>query len=287
MTHEEELSQLRERLRETQSQLVRSEKMAALGVLTAGVAHELNNPIGFVKNNTVMLGEYLQVLLPVLRTSLAWAAESDGQALSAQIAAVSGDEALEPIIEDIVPLLEDTLEGAQRIAEIVGALRAFARADTAKGERFDINQCVQDTLKVACNELKYKARVVQELSDTQALLGRPGEINQVILNLLVNAAQAITTFGEIRISTAQIGSEVRLSITDNGCGIADTDLARVFTPLFTTKPAGKGTGLGLSISHDIVTTHGGRIEVASTLGEGSEFSVFLPAARERIDDQLT
>nr|WP_242471064.1 ATP-binding protein [Thiocystis violacea] len=256
--------------------------MAVLGSLTAGVAHELNNPIGFVKNNTVMLEEYLQVLLPVLREVLVWSREPEGLAatLGERIASASGGEDLEPILDDLAPLLADTREGAQRLEDIVGGLRSFARADTPEGEPFDINQCVKDALKVAWNELKYKATVVQSMTEVQVLNGKPGEIKQVILNLLVNASQALADYGEIRLGTRQLDGEVEFFIADTGTGIAQEHLERLFTPFFTTKPAGKGTGLGLSISRDIVTAHGGRIEVTSKLGEGSEFRVFLPIPQD-------
>lgn len=281
MKAEEEL----ERLREVQAERLQSEKMAALGALTAGVAHELNNPIGFVKNNTVMLGEYLEVLVPVVREVLAWTRQSDeGASLGARIAEVSGGEALEPILDDIEPLFEDTRDGVLRMEAIVGGLRRFARADSAEGELFDINQCVQDALKVAWNELKYKATVAQDLGDIPPLRGKPGEINQVILNLLVNAGQAIVKSGEIQISTCMLGDEVRLSVVDDGRGILETDMERLFTPFFTTKPAGKGTGLGLAISRDIVTAHGGRIEVRSAPEEGAQFDVFLPIPSEATCD---
>lgn len=278
VTEAQELTRLQRKLGEMQAQLIQSGKMAALGALTCGVAHELNNPIGFVKNNTMMLEEYLQVLVPVLREVLDWTEGPEGHdsSLRQRIDAASGGEALTPILEDIEPLLSDTRDGARRVEDIVGGLRSFARTDAPEGEPFDLNQCVRDTLKVAWNELKYKATVTQELERLPPLRGRPGEINQVILNLLVNAAQALPSHGEVRIETRLMGSEVRLSIADTGAGIPEEHLERIFTPFFTTKPVGKGTGLGLSISRDIVLAHGGRIEVDSRLGEGSRLSVYLP-----------
>ena len=278
MKEAQELDRLRTQLGDMQTQLIQSGKMAALGALTCGVAHELNNPIGFVKNNTMMLEEYLQVLVPVLREVLDWTQGPEGNdsSLRKRIALASGGEALTPILDDIEPLLTDTRDGARRVEEIVGGLRSFARTDTPEGEPFDLNQCVRDTLKVAWNELKYKANVIQELGKIPPLQGRPGEINQVILNLLVNAAQALNGHGEIRIETRLMGSEVRLKVADDGSGIPEEHLERIFEPFFTTKPVGKGTGLGLSISRDIVLAHGGRIEAQSRLGEGSTLSVFLP-----------
>ena len=270
MSDETELARLRGELDELRAQLVRSEKLATLGSLAAGVAHELNNPIGFVKNNMTMLGEYMNELVPAMRASLA----DPGGDLAATI-------------DDIGPLMEDTREGIHRIAEIVAGLRGFARLDVSDVEHFDLNQCVADTLKVAAYELKYKAKVVQDLGDIPSLAGRPGEVNQVILNLLVNAAQAIPEFGEIRILTRRQGDEVELLVADDGPGIAPEHMQQLFTPFFTTKAVGKGTGLGLSISHDIVAAHGGRIEVTSGQPKGAEFRVFLPVSREGTHDSNT
>jgi two-component system, NtrC family, sensor kinase len=282
MNDDQETSRLQHQIAETRTQLFHSSKMAALGTLTAGVAHELNNPIGFVKNNLVMLEEYLRVLLPVLQV-ISETSRGDEGALAERLAQARAGEDLRSILDDIVPLLADTSDGVQRLAEIVASLRSFARVDGPESEPFDLNQCVRDTLKVAGHELKYKAHVFQSLGEIPLLDGKPGEINQVILNLLVNAAQAITAFGEIRISTQCLGDEVCLSVADNGPGILPEHLEQVFTPFFTTKPASQGTGLGLSISRDIIRTHGGRVEVSSTLSEGSEFRVFLPLPHKAAD----
>jgi two-component system NtrC family sensor kinase len=281
MAQTDELERLHEQLREMQAKLMQSEKMAALGALTTGVAHELNNPIGFVKNNAAMLDEYMRVVLPALRETLAYAnQENSPRDLKTRLEAASCGEDLGMMLDDIEPLLADTLDGVGRVEEIVGGLRRFARADSPEGELFDLKQCIEDTLKVAWNEIKYKANVVQTLEDTPPLFGKPGEINQVILNLLINAAQAIPEFGEIRIQTQSLKDEILLGIADDGLGISQEHMQRLFTPFFTTKPAGVGTGLGLSISRDIITTHGGRIEVASTPNKGSEFHIFLPLPAE-------
>ena len=285
MKDDQETPHPHSQIAEIRTQLFHSSKMAALGTLTAGVAHELNNPIGFVKNNLVMLEEYLQVLLPVLQVVADALPEDKGRdgALGERLVQALAGEDLRPILDDIVPLLTDTRDGVQRLGEIVASLRSFARVDGSEAEPFDLNQCVRDTLKVAANELKYRAHVFQSLEEIPWLDGKPGEINQVILNLLVNAAQSITAFGEIHIGTRCVGDEVCLSIADNGSGILPEHLEQVFNPFFTTKPTGQGTGLGLSISRDIIRTHGGRIEVSSTPGEGSEFRVFLPRPREETD----
>ncbi|RLJ21007.1 histidine kinase [bacterium endosymbiont of Escarpia laminata] len=278
---EQEMELLREQMKNLQAQLIQSEKMAGLGTLTAGVAHELNNPIGFVKNNLISLHEYLAVLLPVLSESLAFAETDQGGGLRRRIGDISAGEDLAFLIEDIEPLLKDAVEGGVRLEQIVDGLKRFARHDDTDGELFDLNQCVQDTLKVAWNELKYKAKVHHEAGRLLPLHGRPGEISQVILNLLLNAAQAIPEFGEINIDTLCQGDEVVLRITDNGEGIPEENLDKLFRPFFTTKAKGKGSGLGLSISHGIIEDHGGRIDVESDFGKGSTFTLYLPVYKEQ------
>ena len=285
MKDDQETHALHEQIAEIRTQLFHSSKMAALGTLTAGVAHELNNPIGFVKNNLVMLEEYLQVLLPVLQvvSETLYVDKDADSVLGERLTQAVAGEDLRPILDDILPLLTDTRDGVQRLGEIVASLRSFTRVDDSEPEPFDLNQCVRDTLKVAGHELKYQAHVLPSLAELPLLDGKPGEINQVILNLLVNAAQAISTFGEIHVGTRRVGDEVCLSVSDTGQGILPEHLDQVFTPFFTTKPASQCTGLGLSISRDIVRMHGGRIEVSSSLGEGTEFRVFLPLPPDEID----
>ncbi|RDH89197.1 MAG: histidine kinase [endosymbiont of Seepiophila jonesi] len=278
---ERELEVLREQMKSLQAQLIQSEKMAGLGTLAAGVAHELNNPIGFVKNNLISLREYLAVLLPVLSESLAFAETDQGEELRRCFGDIAAGEDLAFLIEDVEPLLKDAIEGGVRLEQIVDGLKRFARHDDTDGELFDLNQCVQDTLKVGWNELKYKAKVHHEAGRLLPLHGRPGEISQVILNLLLNAVQAIPEFGEINIDTLCRGDEVVLRITDNGEGIPAENLDKLFRPFFTTKAKGKGSGLGLSISHGIIEDHGGRIDVESDFGKGSTFTLYLPVYKEQ------
>jgi two-component system NtrC family sensor kinase len=273
-----EAATLRRQIADLQRQLMRSERLALLGTLAAGIAHELNNPIGFVRNNALMLQEYLDALLPILRQALNSAREPDAPpALVRQVAESARGEDLEQLLADIGPLLQDTVEGADRVAGIVTGLRRFTRPETRDGTALDLNRCLEDTLKVAWNELKYKAEVTLDLGELPPLQGHAGELGQVILNLLINAAQALPEFGTIHVYTRPEGSGAMLGVRDNGVGIAAADLPRIFEPFFTTKPAGSGTGLGLAISHDIVTAHGGRIEVSSQPGSGTELRVWLPA----------
>lgn len=263
MSERTELARLQSQVQVLQAQLLQSEKLATLGSLAAGVAHELNNPIGFVKNNAIMLDEYLQTLLPLLRTQ-----------------AAGGDAAVARMLDDIGPLLHDVIEGSSRIEEIVQGLRSFARRSHDEAEPCDLNQCVEDALKVAWNELKYRGEVLRDLQDLPAVSGHPGELNQVILNLLVNAAQALHEYGEIRVQTRWVDDSVVLTVADNGVGITAEQMPYIFTPFYTTKPADMGTGLGLSISRDIAEAHGGRLEVWSEPGQGSEFRLILPTSTD-------
>ena len=266
-------------LRETHSQLIHSEKMAGLGTMAAGVAHEINNPIGFVKNNASMLSEYMQTLLPLLRDYYNFALSQSDQepALLKNILCRLGEDSLDYLIEDINSLLEDTVEGTKRIEGIVAGLKSFARVDESEQKLFDLNECVETTLKVVWNELKYKCTVHKTLGEVPEILGNPGQFNQVIMNLLVNAAQAIQEQGDVTIATRYENNEVLLSISDTGEGIPLDNLKKIFTPFFTSKPVGTGTGLGLSISHGIVKDHNGSISVDSVLGKGTTFTIHLPA----------
>jgi len=287
MNHGEQLDALRGQLQDMQALLARSEKMATLGGLTAGIAHEINNPIGFVKNNTLMLGEYLQVLLPVLRESLALAAEQHcPEGLRTRIAAASVDQTLPPILDDIEPLLRDTLGGIQQLEAIAAGLRRFARHDLAEGEDVDLNQCLRDALEVAWNRLKYRAKVTQNLAAIPTIRGRPGDIRHVILNLLLAAARTLPDFGEIRVRTDRLDGEVRLLVTSDGPELHPEDLERLLTPRLAGPAVGDGDWPGLSISREMVAAHGGRIGIASAPGEGVEFSLFIPFAPEVSDDHI-
>ena len=178
--------------------------------------------------------------------------------------------------EDIPALLAESQDGLGRVQKIVADLKDFSRIDHAEMAAADLNAGIESTLNVVWNELKYKAEVVREFGELPPVTCIAAQINQVVMNLLVNAAHAIKTRGTITVRTAQVDDFVRIEVCDTGEGIAPEHLGRIFDPFFTTKPVGKGTGLGLSLSYDIVTKHGGRIEVDSTVGSGSCFRIFLP-----------
>ncbi|MBX9756979.1 MAG: CBS domain-containing protein [Pseudomonadaceae bacterium] len=271
-------------LKESQVQLVQSEKMASLGQMVAGVAHELNTPLGYVTNNVQLLRE---LSLPLLQLATAQAELADCLAdpscdeprLAAALdsAATSRAQAApELLAEDLQQLFADTGYGLGQIAELVVGLKDFARLDRAMSEQVDLNDCIRSALLIARNNIKDKAEVLQLLGELPAIVCAPSQINQVLLNLLNNAAQAIDGFGRIQVKTWAEAEHVLISIEDSGRGMSAAVQKRIFDPFFTTKPVGEGTGLGLSISFKIIQDHGGTIRVASVLGRGTRFVLRLP-----------
>ncbi len=266
---------LNRKLKEAQTQLLQSEKLASIGQLAAGVAHEINNPIGYVKSNLHTLQEYVGDLLGLLD-----AYEAKAGALPA--AERSDIDQLKKRVDfnflrdDIANLLAESDEGVSRVKQIVQDLKDFSHVDQAQWKAADLNRGLESTLNIVHNELKYKAEVVRDFGDLPEIECLPQQLNQVFMNILVNAAQAIDDHGTITVRTRQVGEAVEVAISDTGRGIPPENLARLYDPFFTTKPIGKGTGLGLSIAYGIVNKHGGHIEVDSTVGQGTTFRVTLP-----------
>lgn len=252
----------------TQRQLYQAEKLASIGQLAAGVAHEINNPIGFIRGNLGTAQQYVRDL------SRLAALMKTGDIAQFQSAWQEADMGF--LLEDFTALLGESMEGADRVTKIVSDLKGFSNVDQAEEEVVDLN----DNLRFACNvlagQIKDKAELVLELGVLPKTLCLPGHLNQVFLNLLLNAAQAITDRGRIEVRSEMAGNEIRIRIHDNGCGIPEGSLGRIFDPFFTTRPVGSGTGLGLAVCHDIVQAHGGRIEVESEVGVGTTFTVYLP-----------
>ena len=264
-----ELTQLLKKVEDAQQQLLQSEKMAAIGQLAAGVAHEINNPIGFVNSNLGTLKSYIENLMSVVE------AYEKGEATA--IADAKGRADLEFLREDLPSLVNESQEGLSRVTKIVQNLKDFSHVDQAELQEADLNAGIESTLNVVWNELKYKAEVVRELHEIPLVQCIPAQINQVFMNLLVNAAQAIEQRGKITVRSGSDRDFVWFEIEDNGKGMSDEVQRRIFEPFFTTKPVGKGTGLGLSISYDIIVKkHGGRLDVTSTPGVGSVFKIWLP-----------
>lgn len=273
--------QLNHKLEEAQGQLLQSEKMASIGQLAAGVAHEINNPIGFINSNIGTLQGYVRDLFALLATyEGAIGRLPHGPADVAEIEQTRKAIDLPFLQEDMPSLMAETQEGVRRVRKIVQDMKDFSHVDSNEWQMADLHGGLESTLNVVWNELKYKAEVVREYGDIPEVECLPGQINQVLMNLLINAAHAISERGRITLRSGQADGMVWVEVEDNGQGIAPEHLARIFDPFFTTKPVGKGTGLGLSLAYGIVKKHDGRIEVDSEPGRGSRFRIYLPVRHE-------
>ncbi len=276
-----ELTAANETIKSAQAQLLQSEKMASVGQLAAGVAHEINNPVGFINSNLETLQEYVLVYQRLVDGYAKVVAEPESTERDVALEALRAfekDEDIGFVNEDARALLSDSIEGASRVREIVQGMKNFSHVDGVEREAVDINQCIESALKVASNELKYKCELKLELSELPDVMCNRGQLAQVIVNLVVNAGHAIEDRGEISVKTAENAGVVQIDISDTGCGISADNLDKLFDPFFTTKPVGQGTGLGLAIVYGIVTDHGGDIRVDSELGVGTRFSITLPVS---------
>lgn len=279
-----ELNSANNRLEEAQGQLLQSEKMASIGQLAAGVAHEINNPVGYINSNLRTLQEYVMSLFRLLDAY----AEAEPMLEHAPEVKKCIDQMkqtvdLEYLKADIIDLLRESDEGITRVRKIIKDLREFSHVDSSEWQWADLHQGLESTLNIVHNELKYKAEVIKRYGEIPLVECIPSQINQVFMNLLVNAAQAIDVQGKITITTGNDGREAWIDIQDTGKGISAEHIGRVFEPFFTTKPVGKGTGLGLSLSWNIVRKHAGRLEVQSQLGEGTTFRITLPLKRASVE----
>ncbi len=271
-----EQHKLIERLEEAQNQLLQSEKMAAIGQLAAGVAHEINNPIGYVYSNIGSLERSVDDLLAMIEAWHAAVEKSGPPALLAELDALAKQHDFGFLKEDLRDLIAESREGAERVRRIVQDLKDFSHVDKAEWQMADLHKGLDSTLNVVWNEVKYKAEVIKDYGDLPEVECIASQLNQVFMNLIVNAAHAIEKRGTITLRTGVKGDEVFVAVSDTGCGIPENIRTRLFEPFFTTKPVGKGTGLGLSLSWNIVQKHHGRIEVESKVGQGSTFTVWLP-----------
>jgi signal transduction histidine kinase len=283
-----ELSELNAKLSAAQDQLVQSEKLASIGQLAAGVAHEINNPIGYIFSNFSTLERYLGQLFQMLEAyEAAEPLLADGGKAQA-LRSLRQHIELDYLKEDIPNLMRESREGISRVRKIVSDLKDFSRPGASQEWVWtNLLRGVDSTLNIVSNELKYKADVVLQLQPLPDVECLPSEINQVLLNLLVNAAHAIRqSRGTITVRTGQDHPDtVWLEVEDDGCGIAREHIGRIFDPFFTTKPVGQGTGLGLSLSYGIIQKHNGRIDVRSEPGTGSCFRVTLPVQHAAAGEQ--
>ncbi len=274
----DELRELNARLEQAQNQLLHSEKMASIGILAAGVAHEINNPVGYVKSNNQSLACYVEDFLRIIAAYEAAAAKLPAhEEAFAEVRRLQAELDLAYKKGDVLSLLAESCNGLDRVTTIVRNLKDFSHVDAEETWREeDLHAGIDSTLSVVWNQLKYHCEVRKEYGELPAVECVLPQLNQVFMNLLVNAAQAIKDHGIITIRTGTEGEEVWVEVADSGEGIAPEHLRRVFDPFFTTKPVGKGTGLGLSVSYSIVQKHHGRIEVASEADVGTRFRLWLP-----------
>lgn len=269
--------------KQLEGQLVQSEKLASLGQLAAGVAHEINNPIGFISSNLGTLDGYFQQLLTMLDAYHSAEQALAGSQTALQLAHLREQIELEYLREDVPLLIKESKEGISRVGQIVKDLKDFSRIDNNQEWQWaNLQQGIESTLNIVASELKYKADVVKDYQALPEIECLPSQINQVIMNLVVNAAQAMgPERGTITLSTGTQGDTAWIEIADTGSGIAPDTLPKIFDPFFTTKPVGQGTGLGLSLSYGIVKKHSGDISVRSELGSGTTFRIQLPLRQTR------
>ncbi|EGG95275.1 PAS/PAC sensor signal transduction histidine kinase [gamma proteobacterium IMCC1989] len=287
-----------EKLKNQKSQLLHQEKLASIGQLSAGIAHEINNPSGFIKSNLTTLEHYTADIFQVMAAYQSFVEKIEADINNAQhenlkddlrdslretlmnslteirIAEKKAD--IEYLLEDIPNLINESIDGANRITKIVDGLKVFSRIDSDYKEILDVNETIENTLKLVQNEIKYTAELSIDYGELPKTMGYPGSLSQVILNILVNASQAVEENGRINLSTTLEKNWILISIKDNGVGISEDAINKIFDPFFTTKPVGLGTGLGLSISSGIMKQHGGQIEVDSKVGKGTLFTLHIP-----------
>jgi len=263
------------------AQMLQGQKLQAIGQLSAGIAHEINNPVGYILSNLNTLGEYCGDLRRLLRiaTTAAEAQEQGQDPADAlrEFNRVAGDVDAEHLLADLGDVVSDCKLGGEKIRDIVRSLREFSHVDEGALRPTDLNKCLEDALRICWNELKYKAEVCKDFApDLPLVPAYPQRLGQVFINLLVNAGQAIEKRGRIQLSTRVEGESVVVRVRDNGRGIAPENLSKLFEPFFTTKDVGTGTGLGLHVAYKIVTAHRGKIDLSSVVGQGTEFVVRIP-----------
>lgn len=277
-TNQDYIDQLQEERNKAYLQLIQTEKLASIGQLSAGIAHEINNPVGFVSSNMQTLSVYFQTIQKSLNNLEKIVSDLGNDKLKQSISEELTGSNFKPIFADISEIIEESLDGTKRITSIVKSLKDLAHANDSERVYTNLANGIDATLKIINNEVKYSIEVEKHYSpDTPKVLCQPVQINQVFMNILINACQAIEDKGSINITVSQFDHDtVQVIIEDDGKGIAPEKIASIYEPFFTTKSIGRGTGLGLSVSRDIIQAHNGDILVESELGKGSKFIVLLP-----------
>ncbi len=283
-------------IQQLQRQVLQAEKMASIGQLAAGVAHEINNPMGFIHANLFQMSEYLSDLRRVwaqvegLRKAVAGGGPGPARNAEGQLAAVAEEVDVEYVLSDFAKAIRESQEGSERIRHIVHDLRDFSHRDTGERVLADVNQCLDSTATIVWPMMRHLVVLEKEYAELPAVYCYPMQLKQIFMNLLVNAYQAIEAklgesgqTGTIRLRTEPRGSDVMVEVSDTGSGIPPDQLDRIFDPFFTTKKVGVGTGLGLSTSYNIAQRHGGTIRVESVPGKGTTFRVLLPVGRAEDD----
>ena len=272
----QELQTTYNKLEQLQMQLVQSEKMASLGQLAAGVAHEINNPVGYVLSNYQTLNEYLEVINQLFEfTNVYMNQTQPDKSLLASIQDFWEDQDIDFIRDDLNELMEASHKGLVRVQEIVAGLKSFSHSDPDKFEPIDMTECIEESIQLVWNELKYDVTLDKQLGESLPVKANSGQLQQVFVNLFVNAKHAMEGGGTLTIKIEQKDQTI-VSVCDTGCGISEENQKKLFTPFFTTKPVGEGTGLGLSISYGILQNHNADVQVKSTLGEGTCFIISFP-----------
>ncbi|HET8940600.1 MAG TPA: ATP-binding protein [Rudaea sp.] len=296
-TRQGEVAEELKRLQATQSQVIHTTKLASLGQMVAGVAHEINTPLGFVKSNVEVVGDLLddyRNLVVEYDAAVQYCLQPVDLIFGADKASLDKlvkhvEEARRKLFEartrvetsslltDAKELLTDAGEGLGQLSSLVLNLKGFSRVDRDGMDNMDLNEGIESALMIAQHQMRDRVKVIKQLEPLPKVRCMASQMNQVFLNLITNAAQAIEGNGTLTITSKPVGKSVEISFTDTGCGIPDEVLPNIFDPFFTTKPVGEGTGLGLSIVHKIVKSHGGSIKVRTTPGKGTQFLVTLPA----------
>lgn len=277
---------LEARIQDIQNKLLEADKMASIGQLAAGVAHEINNPVGYINSNISTLHTYIEDLLSLI--NLYTESEQHLDAKSDSVQKLNERKTkidLDYLKTDIISLINESSEGIDRVKKIVQSLKDFSHESVQEWATYDLNAGIDSTLNIVHNEIKYKAEVIKEYGNLPEIQACGSKLNQVILNILVNASHAIEEKGTITIRTGLTQDKVWFKIQDSGKGIEPQNLKKIFEPFFTTKPIGKGTGLGLSLSYGIIQQHNGTIEVESIVNQGTTFTVTLPINQTQVLQQ--
>lgn len=279
-----ELKSANEELSRQQAQLVKTEKLAALGTLAAGVAHEINNPLSFVLSNISSLQRYCEKYIGVIEAVKSCEENLPAQVIDA-VAVLEGRRDVDYLVNDTRLIFSEVESGLERVRDIVLNLKSFARTNPSDRSNADINEAIRSALKILNNEIKYKCELVVELEELPLIYCNVNEISQVFLNIVHNAEQAIKKQGTITIRS-WLDKDIHISIKDDGEGMSQETLSQIFNPFYTNKPMGMGTGLGLSVSHGIIEDLGGSIAVESELEKGTTFTIILPVEqRKRARDE--